>query len=126
MPNFIYGLSVYGASEPDLNILQNSLDRCHERCFISYPVSIKDLFKTSGVFKLYASAYTLATLEISSSSPKKNLYIRVVVYSTDKLLTLLAKVQLPFWKTSEFFANLAHIWLPWVPEGFFPVVWCEN
>ena len=68
---------------------------------------------------MYASAYALATLEISSSSPKKNLYIRVVVYSTDKLLTLLAKVQSPFWKTSEFFANLAHIWLPWVPEGFF-------
>ena len=42
-PNFIYGLPVYGASEPDLNIIQNVLDRCHKRRFISYPVSIKDL-----------------------------------------------------------------------------------
>ena len=42
-PNFIYGLPVYGASEPDLNIIQNFLDRCHKRRFISYPVSIKDL-----------------------------------------------------------------------------------
>ena len=26
LPNFIYGLPVYGASEPDLNIIQNFLD----------------------------------------------------------------------------------------------------
>ena len=45
LPNFIYGLPVYGASEPDLNIIQNFLDRCHKRRFISYPVSIKDLLK---------------------------------------------------------------------------------
>ena len=44
-PNFIYGLPVYGASEPDLNIIQNILDRCHKRRLISYPVSIKDLLK---------------------------------------------------------------------------------
>ena len=43
LPNFIYGSPVYGASEPDLNITQNFLDRCHKRRFISYPVSIKDL-----------------------------------------------------------------------------------
>ena len=35
----------YGASEPDLNIIHNFLDRCHKRHFISYPVSIKDLLK---------------------------------------------------------------------------------
>ena len=44
LPNCIYGLPVYGASEPDLNIIQNFLDRCHKRRFISHPVSIKDLF----------------------------------------------------------------------------------
>ena len=43
LPNFIYGLPVYGGSEPDLNIIQNFLDKCHKRRFISYPVSIKDL-----------------------------------------------------------------------------------
>ena len=43
LPNFIYGSPIYGASEPDLNITQNFLDRCHKRRFISYPVSIKDL-----------------------------------------------------------------------------------
>ena len=45
LPNFIYGLLVYGASESDLNIIQNFLDRCHKRRFISYPVSIEDLLK---------------------------------------------------------------------------------
>ena len=34
-PNFIYGLPLYGASEPDLNIIQNILDRRHKRRFTS-------------------------------------------------------------------------------------------
>ena len=56
-PNFIYGLPVYGASEPDLNIIQNILDRCHKRRFISYPVSIKDLLKNQDckIFKKVTS-----------------------------------------------------------------------
>ena len=45
LPNFVYGLPVYGASEPDLDIIQNFLDRCHKCLFISYPISIKDLLK---------------------------------------------------------------------------------
>ena len=56
-PNFIYGLPVYGASEPDLNIIQNVSDRCHKRRFISYPVSIKDLLKNQDckIFKKVTS-----------------------------------------------------------------------
>ena len=41
LPNLTYGLSVYGASEPDLNIVQNFLDRCHKRRYISIPMNIK-------------------------------------------------------------------------------------
>ena len=37
--------TLYGASEPDLIIIQNFLDRCDKRRCISYPVSIKDLLK---------------------------------------------------------------------------------
>ena len=44
LPNFSYALSVYGASESDLTVIQNFLDRCHKRCFISFPVFIKNLF----------------------------------------------------------------------------------
>ena len=45
LPNFKYGLPIYGASEPDLNIIENFFHRCHKRRFISYPVSIKDLLE---------------------------------------------------------------------------------
>ena len=43
LPNFTYCLSVYGASEPDLNIIKHFLDRCHKRRFVCFPVSIKNL-----------------------------------------------------------------------------------
>ena len=43
LPNFTYCLSVYGASEPDLNIIQHFLDRYLKHHFVSFPVSIKDL-----------------------------------------------------------------------------------
>ena len=43
LPNFSYVLSVYGASESDLTVIQFFLDRCHKRHFISSPVSIKNL-----------------------------------------------------------------------------------
>ena len=40
LSNFTYCLSVYGASEPDLNIIQHFLDLCRKCCFVSFPVSI--------------------------------------------------------------------------------------
>ena len=43
LPNFTYGLPVYGASDSDLGIIQHFLDRCHKRRFISHPVSINEL-----------------------------------------------------------------------------------
>ena len=43
LANFNYALSVNGASESDLTVVQNFLDRCHKRGFISFPVFIKNL-----------------------------------------------------------------------------------
>ena len=43
LPNFTYGLPVYGASVSDFNIIQDFLDRCRKRRFISYPISIHEL-----------------------------------------------------------------------------------
>ena len=43
LPNFIYCLSVHEVSEPDLNIIQHFLGRCHKHRFVSFPVSIKSL-----------------------------------------------------------------------------------
>jgi len=42
LPNFTYCHSVYGVSEPDLNII-HFLGCCHKRHFFPFPVSIKDL-----------------------------------------------------------------------------------
>ena len=44
MPNFLYGLPVYGASETDLSVIQNYLDVI--TAFYFLPVLIKDLLKT--------------------------------------------------------------------------------
>ena len=68
LPNFVYGLPVYGASESDLNIIQNFLDRCHKRHFISYPVSIKDLLKKQDckIFKKVTSIIIIPARSIYS------------------------------------------------------------
>ena len=69
-PNFIYGLPVYGASEPDLNIIQNVLDRCHKRRFISYPVSIKDLLKNQDR-KIFKKVTSINNHPLASHIPSK-------------------------------------------------------
>lgn len=45
LPNFSYALLVYGASDSDLSILQNFLDRCLKRKFMSKNVDIRDLLE---------------------------------------------------------------------------------
>ena len=40
LPIVTYGLTEYGASDSDLNVLQRFLDRCHKRHFTSQTVSI--------------------------------------------------------------------------------------
>ena len=48
LPNFSYALSVYGASDSDLSVKQNFLDRCMKRKFYMYTsknVNIRDLLE---------------------------------------------------------------------------------
>lgn len=47
MPNFLYGLSVYGASPSDLNNVQNFLDRCYKRRYISKKLNIREMLERS-------------------------------------------------------------------------------
>ena len=47
MPNFLYGLSVYGASSSDLNNVQNFLDRCYKRRYISRKLNIREFLERS-------------------------------------------------------------------------------
>jgi hypothetical protein len=42
-----YGLSVYGASMPELTVVQHFLKRCHKRRYISYPLNIYTLLEKS-------------------------------------------------------------------------------
>ena len=43
-----YGLSIYGASKADLNIIECFLKRCPKRRYISYELTIYDLLEKSG------------------------------------------------------------------------------
>ena len=45
LPNFSYALPVYGASDSDLSVIQNFLDRCMKRKFMSKNVNIRDLLE---------------------------------------------------------------------------------
>ena len=45
LPNFTYGLSVYGAADSDLTIIQNFLDRCFKRKYTSKRMDIQELLE---------------------------------------------------------------------------------
>ena len=47
MPNFFYGLSVYGASSSDLNNVEHFLDKCDNRRYISRKLNIRELLERS-------------------------------------------------------------------------------
>ena len=45
LPNFSYALPVYGASDSDLSVMVNFLDRCMKRKFMTKNVNIRDLLE---------------------------------------------------------------------------------
>ena len=45
LPNITYGLSVYGASVAEINVLQQFLDRCYELHFTSTQLNIRSLLQ---------------------------------------------------------------------------------
>ena len=47
MPNFLYALSVYGASSSDHNNVQHFLDRCCKSRYISRKLNVKELLERS-------------------------------------------------------------------------------
>ena len=74
LPNFLYDLPIYGASEPDLNIIQNFLDGCHKRRFISYPISIKDLLNKQDC-KIFKKVISVENHRLGPYIPsKRNVY----------------------------------------------------
>ena len=52
LPVLNYGLSVYGASDSDLTVVQAFLDRCFKRHYVSYYINIRELLEVNDK-KLY-------------------------------------------------------------------------
>ena len=50
--NFIYGISVCGASDSDLTVIQKFLDRCYKRHYISEKIDVRELLQKTYI-KLY-------------------------------------------------------------------------
>ena len=49
---------MYGAYERDLNTVQNFLNRCHKRTYLSVPLNVKDIMHTQDK-KLFSKARAL-------------------------------------------------------------------
>jgi hypothetical protein len=47
LPVLNYGLSVYGASDSDLIVVQAFLDRCFKRHYVSYYINIRELLEVN-------------------------------------------------------------------------------
>ena len=54
LPNFTYGLPVYGAIDSDLTVIQNFMDRCFKREYISKRIDIRELLEKADkkIFKV--------------------------------------------------------------------------
>ena len=69
LPNLTYGLSVYGAYERDLNTVQNFLNRCYKRRYISVPLNVKDIMHMQDK-KLFSGARALSHRPLNEILPK--------------------------------------------------------
>ncbi|EDO33102.1 predicted protein [Nematostella vectensis] len=70
LPNFTYGLSVFGASDSDLTNIQNFLERCFKRKYISNIVNIRKLLEEADK-KIYRTRLDQPEYPLSKILPKK-------------------------------------------------------
>ena len=59
LPNITYGLSVYGASVVEINVLQQFLDRCYKLRFISTQLNIRSLLQKQDKVIAYRQKRTI-------------------------------------------------------------------
>ena len=57
LPNFTYGLPVYGAVDSDLTVIQNFLDRCFKRKYTSKRMDIRELLEKADKKLLRTAVY---------------------------------------------------------------------
>ena len=70
LPNFTYGLSVYGAVDSDLMVIQNFLFRCFKRKYISKRMDIRNLLEKADS-KLFKICSADSDCPLSKIIPKK-------------------------------------------------------
>ena len=69
LPNLTYGLSVYGTYELHLNTIQNCVNRCYKRRYISVPLNVKDIMQAQDK-KLCNKARALSHHPLNEILPK--------------------------------------------------------
>ena len=70
LPNFTYGLPVYGAVDSDLTVIQNFLDRCFKRKYTSKRMDIRELLEKADK-KLFKVRSVDPDCQLSNIIPKK-------------------------------------------------------
>ena len=70
LPNFIYGLPVYGAVDSDLTVIQNFLDRCFKSRYTAKRMDIRELLEKADK-KLFKVRLVDPDCPISNIIPKK-------------------------------------------------------
>ena len=69
LPNVTYVLVVYGASEPELTTVQDFLDRCYKRRYISARLNIRALLEKQDR-KLFSKMFKLSIHPLHKQAPK--------------------------------------------------------
>ena len=70
LPNFTYGLPVYGAVDSDLTVIQNVLDRCFKRKYTFKRMDIRELLEKTDK-KLFKVRSADPDCQLSNIIPKK-------------------------------------------------------
>ena len=70
LPNFTYGLPVYGAVGSDLTVIQNFLERCFKRKYTSKGMDIRELLEKADK-KLFTVRSVDPNCPLSNIIPKK-------------------------------------------------------
>ena len=70
LPNFTYGLPVYGTVDSDLTVIQNFLDRCYKRKYTFKRIDIRELLEMADK-KLFKVRSVDPDCPLSNIIPKK-------------------------------------------------------
>ena len=96
LPNIIYVLSIYGASESDLRVVQRFLDGCYKRNYISFPIRVHELLQKQDT-KIFNTVTTSNDHPLAVIIPKKK---EVLTFNLRKKRCLYPKMNTQRFKTT--------------------------